>query len=613
MRSIVASTNVISFLIGGWIFLVLVNAYLVQRLGDVEAEVYSNRDRFLLVNQRHPKETPFLPGTPSTTSSSLPGGAPPSNFPKKQSPVVSCKTPSRTASEHQVAGLNCEAYGGPLEERATNEMVYWRDIPRDAQYVSPYYNAAQDDEDEPPKYLTFEPDEGGFNNIRMAFETAVVMAVATGRILVLPPKQQLYFPKTDVDNGTALESTFGFSDFYHLFSIENEHRLAGKGLRLMSMDDFLQREALTGHLTNTATGQVEFPPENRTDWSNHLGSNAGVFRGEAGGSFWQYLRSTTTPLEWNYEHCAVAIPSRPGKYSAYTVRKAFQQVQEQDAELAKDGPGAVWEKRFHSFDGNPTPVNGTAVQRLSELLAHRPNLCVYDEHLQAARVVHQKGEGRTGHRMLVHFYALFFFQDWKQDVWMKRFVRDHFRYIDAIQCAAARIVQAIRTKAREFNMAHNHTSSYGDSFDTMHIRRGDFHLLIPESRDISAQDLYDQNTKQYFKEGGTVYIATDEQDMTYFEPLAKHYNLLFLKDFKSELGAVNTKFYGMIDQLIAAKGDAFVGIFSSTFSGKFGGIPTYLHPHWMDRFERTLMKLTKWLLFFLTDSSRQALLIVCEV
>ena len=37
------------------------------------------------------------------------------------------------------------------------------------------------------KYLTLEPDAGGWNNIRMGMETAALFAWSTGRTLVLPP------------------------------------------------------------------------------------------------------------------------------------------------------------------------------------------------------------------------------------------------------------------------------------------------------------------------------------------------------------------------------------------------------------------------------------------
>ena len=83
--------------------------------------------------------------------------------------------------DHKIAGLNCDRFGGPSQQVA-EEMVYWRDIPHDALVESPYKSYGLS-----TKYLTFEPDEGGWNNIRMSMETATTLAHAMGRTLVLPP------------------------------------------------------------------------------------------------------------------------------------------------------------------------------------------------------------------------------------------------------------------------------------------------------------------------------------------------------------------------------------------------------------------------------------------
>lgn len=42
------------------------------------------------------------------------------------------------------------------------------------------------------KFLTFSVDRGGWNNVRMSMEIIFVIAAATGRTLVLPPKEPLY-------------------------------------------------------------------------------------------------------------------------------------------------------------------------------------------------------------------------------------------------------------------------------------------------------------------------------------------------------------------------------------------------------------------------------------
>ena len=59
------------------------------------------------------------------------------------------------------------------------------------------------------RYVTFEPDHGGWNNIRMGMETAALFAWSTGRILVLPAKARLYL----VSKAAKAHGPFDFYDF----------------------------------------------------------------------------------------------------------------------------------------------------------------------------------------------------------------------------------------------------------------------------------------------------------------------------------------------------------------------------------------------------------------
>ena len=101
-------------------------------------------------------------------------------------------------------------------------------------------------------------------------------------------------------------------------------------------------------------------------------------------------------------------------------------------------------------------------------MASRKKLCVYDSQLQQEELIHFKVGKQDGvsTRLLTHFYAFVFFQDYRQDLWAKRFIRDHVRYLDEIVCAAARIVKAVRERSASKNN--------DGKFDTFHVRRGDF-------------------------------------------------------------------------------------------------------------------------------------------
>lgn len=135
-------------------------------------------------------------------------------------------------------------------------------------------------------------------------------------------------------------------------------------------------------------------------------------------------------------------------------------------------------------------------------------------------------------------------------------MRDHMRYVDELQCAAARIVKAIRDHVRQRN-----SDSNSDDFDTFHIRRGDFQY---KSTRIDAQQIYD-NVKDVLADGTTIYIATDERDKNFFRVLQEHYDVLFMDDFLPQLEGVNKNHFGMIDQLVASRGRVFFGCWHSTY------------------------------------------------
>jgi len=63
--------------------------------------------------------------------------------------------------------------------------------------------------------------------------------------------------------------------------------------------------------------------------------------------------------------------------------------------------------------------------------------------------------------MLTHFYSSIYFANVEMDKYMKRLVRDSFRYQDEIFCRAGQIISKLREKGK-------------GSFNAAHIRRGDF-------------------------------------------------------------------------------------------------------------------------------------------
>lgn len=270
---------------------------------------------------------------------------------------------------------------------------------------------------------------GGWNNIRMSMETVLAMAVATGRVLVLPPSQAMYL---------LGKKTFSFADFFPLPEIAKEHA----GLEIISMKQFLEENK--GKLRHRTTNEIVSPPGGRIDWDGDTTAVKAQLN--------PWFQSIAPNPDWDPDSCFAAFPKSTDPEDAAELQRVFDEIQ-------KNPP------KVEDFINNPTPVNATLEQRMREFLATREELCLYTPELQNAQLVHFNGKRDQAGRLLVHFYAFLFFQDYKTDLWMKRFVRDHVRYIDDVQCAAGRfqllchpLVSGCRTYARILSRSSCHRS-----------------------------------------------------------------------------------------------------------------------------------------------------------
>jgi len=401
--------------------------------------------------------------------------------------------------------LKCDG-DGPSAQIA-QEMIYWRDYPQDTLQQSPYQSLPN----HPPphqtkkKYMTVELDAGGFNNVRMTIEIAMAWAKATGRILVIPPRQGIYLMK----------GTYTLHDFYNL-----------EGLDVMDMQDFLEMEVMTGEFGSL------FPPDNRTDWSEQTPRH-GIFENEDADSriLNQYLRTIGWNTRWLAGQTLLYIAEDPECKEIPTSR----------------------DRHIFREEGHPTPFNATWQDRLAEVNVDDRDILLYDH---TPDLIHIMADDEAWIRLMHHFYYTIFFQSWSMDLWIKRYIRDKLRYKDELFCRAGQIVEALR-------QASVKEGNHGE-FYTFHIRRGDFaHIgLVDDSQEII--DI----TLGIVPRDAIVYIATDQKDKTWFSAFQNHFRgVYFLEDFPSQTeGMEDTSFFGFLDQIVASRGKAFFGAFQSTFT-----------------------------------------------
>jgi hypothetical protein len=226
-----------------------------------------------------------------------------------------------------------------------SEIIYWKIVPGDNTYESPITPHHNDHHD---KYITYEYDEGGWNNIRMGMECLIVLAHATGRTLVIPPKQHLYLlSKEHVDGSGAPKDEMGFEDFFDIDLLRSHN-----GYHVLSTKEFLQLEGVTGGLRNI------LPPHNSSDiWGSELN---------------QYLRKVADVMpEWSGRF--IAMPNATMDITNFNAEH-FQLLSEEV------------KARLKRFGGERSPV-------------------FYDKQMSDAHHVHFQGGG--SHRLLQHHYGTY--------------------------------------------------------------------------------------------------------------------------------------------------------------------------------------------------------------
>lgn len=489
----------------------------------------------------------------------------------------------------------------PYHDTIVQGMVYWQDIPTDhIQYYD--HHRSSSSSSVPKKYITFELDAGGWNNVRMAFETVLLLAYSMNRILVLPPEQDIYLLDNnhnnnnhhDHPNATTITNRARKHFLYDLFSLADIQ----EDVIIITTEEFLRDHVMTGKVKHRITHEMVAPPQDhRTNWDYYdrdpkswemmMSSRQNAtwpkhyFQSPFRILYDWLLRDVAQQSDWNPETCIVTFID-PTTDHHDTIQSMFQSFYEQCVPYQSENH-TVEEMWLRQYINHPTPVNGTILQRLLEISNHRCSLCEYNTSWEQEHVIHyvggQNSEDIHHGRLLTSFYSFVFHTDWRMDAHMKRYIRDHVRYNDIIQCTAARIVQAIRTRVQEKKKNYHQNGSGDididdDSYDAFHVRRGEFQY---KKTKISSYEMY-EIAKDIIPDGATVYIATDaKQKKLFFINMSSHYDLLFLEDFMYLINTtiITPSYYGMIEQLIVTQSRNFFGCWFSTFTNYINRIRGY--------------------------------------
>mmetsp|Transcript_27209 Transcript_27209/g.93516 ORF Transcript_27209/g.93516 Transcript_27209/m.93516 type:complete len:571 (-) Transcript_27209:157-1869(-) len=470
------------------------------------------------------------------------------------------------------------------------EMLYWRQRSRYRDRDLVKSGVVLPALSNPQKYLTFVPDPGGWNNVRLGFENALVIARSTGRTLVLPPMQTFYL-LTDC----KANCYFTVDDFLPALMQKWPPGAAAEDVRLSVIsnqeffEDHVPRLARDGRLKRaTGLGPGDAPPYPLPDKVQLAVRRCTPTNKSPDSCFplyrWldDYFRagdSTWTFPDTNLQCLVFGNASSVMRLGAAAAKKA------QD-DFCSDLPawpydGILREKR-EAFDGD-------ALFGTSDAILHIRSAGV-NTHWAPRTAEERKNRVDTfgkslepAHfgRLLAPWYAYLLHSDPAVSNFYKRFVRDFVRFDEArVVCAAAAIVNWVRSEAPT-------------GFSALHARRNDFQFK--ESSSKGGEALL-RAVERVVRPGEALFIATDEKNSSFFDPIRQAGHRVFLLadllealraapgtgdaagppwELLDALSRVNGNELGFVDTLVSAHGRTFTASWFSTFSSMIQRIRGY--------------------------------------
>eukprot|EP00903_Cladosiphon_okamuranus_P020412 g18732.t1 len=408
------------------------------------------------------------------------------------------------------------------------DLSYWKNIPQDKMYQSPWGAQARQAKSEgKPQYVTFEPDRGGFNNIRMAMETVLVFARETGRTLVMPAAQKFYLL-----NKPAVE-------FADMFPIE----YLSEYMDVVSMEEFLEKEGLAGHLG-------KLPPGNKA--AGHTMEELQDYLREVADfkPHWHHMKQA---LIFGPSPDSPAVPDDKESQAWLSTfltkdrRELGYSEEMQNARhvhfISKHGKGDEEYRlftHFYTFLGFTDPVAARHHRRLVRDLVHfRESLfCAAATIVGRLRTAGGGDPGRWSG----------YYGEWG-GMGEGAGGLEGVGQVAGVESGDYEGVEGVVQKKA--------------GFSTFHIRRGDFQY---EKMKPPAETIFEA-TKDLRQPGEVLFIATDERKKNFFDIFAAHHQVFYLDDFKDVLRGIDPSYYLMIDTIVASQGRTFIGTWRSTFTG----------------------------------------------